>query len=161
MLQVAVQVGARIDDAAEPVVGGAVQLVGAHDQRGQLILEGVIELESVAIEDLEPIVSGRVVRGRDHDAGGVATAGRDVREGRRGADAQHVHVRSGRGAAGHERGHEHVSGAPRVLAHQDAATRPGQAEGDGTPQGVRQRRLQILVGDPADAIGAEEAVHEG
>ena len=83
-----------------------------------------------------------------------------MRQGRRGADAQGVDVGAGGGAAGHQRRHQHVARATRVLAHQDAATRAGQAGGDGAAQRVGQRGLEVLVGDAADAVGAEEVAHE-
>ena len=38
-----------------------------------------------------------------------------------------------------------------------AATR--QTRGHGPSEGVRERRLEVLVGDAADAVGAEESAH--
>ncbi len=71
-----------------------------------------------------------------------------------------VDVGTGGGAAGHQRRHQHVARAARVLTHQDAAAGPGQLDRDGAAQRVGERRLQVLVGDTADAVGAEEIAHE-
>ena len=63
VLQVALQVRARVHDAAEAGIGGAVQLVGPHDEGGQLVLHGIVELEAAAVEHLEAVVVGRVMGG--------------------------------------------------------------------------------------------------
>ena len=141
MLEVAVEVAASVDDAAEAGVRRAVQLVGAQDERRELVLERVVELLALACEDLEPVVVGRIVRGRDHDARGVAGRGRDVGQRRRRTDTQDMDVRSGRRDARHEGGHEHVPGATRVLAHDDAAAWARQARRDGAAEVVGESRL--------------------
>ena len=79
----AAQVGAGGDQLGEVVVDQAARL--RHDpdvepgrarqrrvrvdQRFDLVLDGVRELEPVGAEELDPVVFDRVVRGRDHHAG--------------------------------------------------------------------------------------------
>ncbi len=94
---------------------------------------GVVELEPGAVEDLEPVVVGRVVRGGDHDPGRErATTGQEG-EGRRRDDPDEVDVDAQARRAGGDGRHEHVARPARVLADDDraAATRPA----DGRPRG--------------------------
>ena len=60
---------ARVDPPAEVGVAHADQLALAPDELLERVLGVVVELEPVAVEDLEAVVVGRVVRGRDHDPG--------------------------------------------------------------------------------------------
>ena len=71
-----------------------------------------------------------------------------------------VDVSAGAGASGHQRGHEHVARAAGVLAHEDVSTGSRQPGGDGSAEGVGERRLEVLVGDAADAVGAEEVAQD-
>ncbi len=54
---------------ADPVRRHAGQLVRPQDGGLQVVLDVVVELEAAGVEDLEPVVLGRVVRRRDHDPG--------------------------------------------------------------------------------------------
>ena len=83
----------------------------------------------------------------------------EERERRRRDDAGDVDVRAQARRAGGDRGHEHVARAARVLADDQRAARPDEAVRGRPPEGVGERRLQVDVGDAADAVGAEEACH--
>ena len=83
----------------------------------------------------------------------------DVRERRRRDDPDDVDVDPQARRPGDDGGHEHVPGAPRVLAHDDRAARSGQAMRDRPAEGVGGGRAEVDVGDPADPIGAEQAGH--
>ncbi len=131
----------------------------APDERLELLLDVVVELEAVAVEDLEAVVIGRVVRGRDHDPGGVRAGPGEVGEGRRGHHAHDVDIDAEAGRTGGQGGHEHVPRAARVLAHDQRAAGADQPMGGGPTQGVGQGRLEVDVGHPADAVGAEQAGH--
>ena len=43
----------------------------------------------------------------------------------------------------------------------DRAAWPGEALGGRAPEGERERRLEVDVGDAADAVGAEQPGHAG
>ena len=135
------------------------QLLGPPDQRLELVLDRVVELEPGGVEDLEPVVGGRVVRGGDHDPGGERPLAGDEREGRRRHDADDVDVDAEAGRPGDDGGHEHVARAARVLADDDRPAAADQPMGDRAPEGVGQGRLEVDVGDAADAVGAEQAGH--
>ena len=64
------------------VVADAAELLRPPDQLLELVLDGVVELQPVVVEDLQAVVLGRVVGGRDHDPGGVLAAARRGRRGR-------------------------------------------------------------------------------
>ena len=61
--------------------------------------------------------------------------------------------------AGGDGRHEHVARSARVLADHDRPAATDQPVGDGPAEGVRERRLQVDVGDAADPVGAEQAGH--
>ena len=138
---------------------GPPELLGPPDQLLELVLDRVVELEAVTVEDLEPVVVGRVVRGGDHDPGRELAVPGEVGEGRRRDDTDDVDVRSEAARPGGDGRHEHVARSTGVLADDDRPTRPDEAMGDGPPEGVGRGRLEVDVGDAADAIGAEQASH--
>ncbi len=74
------------DDPPEAGVRRAAEVVRAPDQLLELVLDRIVELEAVAVEHLEPVVVGRVVRGRDHDPGREPAAPGKERERGRGHD---------------------------------------------------------------------------
>ena len=135
------------------------QLVRLPDQLLQVILDGVVELQPAAVEDLEPVVVGRVVRGGDHDPTGErATTGQEGK-GRASARRHLVDVHAEARRTGRDRCHEHVAGPPGVLPDDERATTVTQVLGGRPPEGVGQRRLEVHVGDPADPVGTEESWH--
>ena len=116
---------ARRRATPELVVPTAAELLGSPDERLELVLDRVVELEAVVVEDLEAVVVGRVVRRRDHDPGRELARAGEEGEGRRGHDADLVDVGAQARRAGGDRRHEHVAGAAGVLADDDrAAGRP-------------------------------------
>ena len=113
----------------------------------------------MAVEHLEAVVVGRVVRGRDHDPGSELARPGEVGQGRRGDDADDMDVGSEARRAGGDGRHEHVARPARVLSDDDRAARPGQTMGDRPSEGVGDGGLQVDVGDTADPVGAEQARH--
>ena len=83
----------------------------------------VVELEAVAVEDLEAVVVGWVVRRRDHDPRGERPVAGEIGQGRRRHDADDVDVDAEAGRAGRDGGDEHVTRAAGVLADDDRAAR--------------------------------------
>jgi hypothetical protein len=146
---------AGVERPAEPVRRGSRQLVGAPDQRLELILERVVELQPVPVEHLETVVLGRIVRGRDHDPRLERALGGQEGE-RRGRDHPHlVDVDAKAGGARRDRGNEHVPGTARVLADHDGARRADDAVRRGAAQGDRERGAQVDVGDAPDPVRAK------
>ena len=120
----------------------------------------VVELEAALVEDLEPVVVGRVVGGRDHDPG------REVAAGRRGTRAPGSGTTPASWTstpdarrAGRDRRDEHVARAPGVLADDERAARADEVVGGGPAEGVGEGRLEVDVGDAADPVRAEESGH--
>ena len=114
-------------------------------------------------EDLDAVVGHRVVRRRDHHAEvGVVGVGQvGDRRRRQHTDAQRVDALAGQ--PGDHRGLEHLAAGPRVAAdHGDAAALTADAA-----QPTRRRRAQcqrqlsgqILIGDSAHPVGAEQSSH--
>ena len=84
-----------------------------------LLLEFVRQLVPVAAEQFDAVIPIRVVRGRKNDAeiGPQAARQHGDRRGRERADQHDVHAH--RDKAGGQRGFEHVTGEPGVLADDD------------------------------------------
>ena len=143
-----------------PALVDAAELLRAPDELLELVLDRVVELEAVAVEDLEPVVVGRVVRGRDHDPGGERAAPREERERRRRARRRRRGRRRRGWLAPAAIAATNMSPERRVSWPTTIAP-PGLDEAmRGRPaEGVRQRRLEVDVGDAADAVGAEQAGH--
>ena len=117
------------DAAPDPRGRHARQLVGPQDQRLQLVLEVVVQLEAARVEHLEAVVLGRVVRRGDHDPGREVAARGEERQGRRRDDPDRVDVDAHARRPGGDRRHEHVARAPRVLAHDERAARADRSGG--------------------------------
>jgi hypothetical protein len=137
----------------------AGELVGPEHDRLEILLGVIGELLAGRVEHLEAVVLGRVVRGRDHDPGGKpALPGEEgERGGRHDADRVDVdaHARRARG----DRGHEHVTRPPRVLADHERATGADDLVRGCPPERKRERGPQIDVRHTADAVRAKQAGH--
>ncbi len=135
------------------------------DERLDLGLRRVGQLEAVPAEDLDAVVVVGVVAGADHDPGVGAHAHREVGDRRRRHRPAQQHAPAHRGHPGGDRGLEHVAGEARVLADQHAGRVPlgaARDERDGAAEGERQLRGHgVDVGHPADAVGAEERPPRG
>jgi hypothetical protein len=123
-------------------------------------LDLVGQLEAVGGEDLDAVVLIRVVRRADDDARVGAHRRRDERDPGRRQRPHEQDVGARRDDARLQRRLEHVARQARVLADDDA---PGPRR---VTEPLRDRLAQpqrdlgghgILVGDTADAVGAEEA----
>ena len=144
----------RVEATAESR-SNAAELALAPDELLELLLDGVVELEAVAVEHLEAVVVGRVVRGRDHDPRGEGA------------------VRARYASAGVGTTPTTWTSTPRLVAPAvSAATNmspdrrvswpttidppPHQPVRGRPPEGVGDGRLQVDVGDAADTVRAEE-----
>ena len=150
---------ARVDDPPEPGVADAAEVVGSPDQLLQFILDGIVELEAVAVEDLEAVVVGRVVRGRDHDPADERAAAGQEGEGRGGHDADLMDVDAEAGRPGRDGRHEHVAGATGVLADDERSPTLPEVAGGGSTEVEREGRLEIDVGDATDPVRPEQSWH--
>src|SRR4029077_16436113 len=133
----------------------------APDELLELVLDVVVELETGRIEDLQPVVLGRVVRGGDHDPGGELPGAGEERQRRRRHDPDPVDVDTEARRAAADPRHEHVARATGVLADDDRPAGPGQPGRRRPPQVVSDGRLEIDVGDAPDAGRPEQAAHYG
>ena len=127
------------------------------------VFGGVVELVSARPEDLDAVIRHRVVRRRDHHAEvGVIRAGQ-VRHRRCGQDTDAQRVDSLTGHPGDHRRLEHLAAGPRIAAHHgDAAgMTPDAAQPARRRRAQSQRQLggQILIGDSAHPVGAEQSSH--
>jgi len=142
-----------VHDGAEfrPLGACAGRVEGGLHRR--LILVG--ELEAVAAEHLDAVVGERIVRRADHDAGGGVGTGDQFGDRRGGQDAQQACLRAGADKAGGDRALEHGAAASRVAPdeHAGAGVEP---TAEGAPEGERQLRGQVTVGNTADAVGTEQ-----
>ena len=105
-------------------------------------------LSSAGLCEAETMIPARTVAGPGEE-----------RERRRRDDADDVDVDAEAGRAGDDGRHEHVARAARVLADDDRRAGLGQSPRRRPTEGVRHGRLQVDVGDAADAVRAEEASH--
>ncbi len=141
-------------------VGELLRNVGI-EQRLDLELDLVAELEAVRPEDLDAVVVERIVRGGDHDAEVGAHRVRQHGDARRRNRAGQEHVHTDRGEAGDQRVLDHVAGQPRVLADEDAMAMLAIAENEpGRLADLeRQLRRDHAIGPAANAVGAEIATN--
>ena len=133
------------------------------DELFDAVLGGVVELVAARPEDLDAVIGHRVVRRRDHHAEvGVVGAGQ-VCHSRRGQDTDAQCVDAFTGYAGDHRGLEHLAAGPRVAAHHGDAPRmttdAAQPARRRRTQSERQLGGQILIGDSAHPVGAEQSSH--
>ena len=149
----------RLHGPADGRRRNAGQLVGAQDERLELVLQVVVELEAARVQHLEAVVLGRVVRGRDHDPGPEAARAGEEGQGRRRDHAHRVHVHAHAGGTGRDRRDEHVARAARVLPDHQRAAGSARLVGRRAPERERQRRSQVEVRGTPDAVGAEQAGH--
>ena len=145
-------------DRAAGLGGRAVLANVRLDLRFQL----VGELEPPGAEQLDPVVLGRVVRRRDHDARRGPQLHREERNGGRGLHTHEQRVAAPRPNPVGQRLLQHRPGRPRVAPDQDAgpalAVSPECPRGRGAhPPG--QGGVELVPGHAPDSIGAEELVH--
>ena len=125
------------------------------EQRLDLLLCRVVQLAPVAVEELDAVVLGRVVRRSDDHA----EVEPKQRNGRRRHDACQHRGASGRCDTSRERLFELFAGGARVAAHEDAAS-PGP-ERRRLSQLLHQLGRQEFADDAANSIGSEVAPRHG
>src|SRR5690242_10419725 len=142
MLQIAV----RRDPDLVDLAAARARLV---EQGLDLLLLVVGQLLTVAIEELDAVVLGRVVRRGDH----AAEIERQQRDGRRRQDSGDDRIAAGRRDAPRERLLELDPRRARVTSDEDAAA-PGP-ERRRLPQALHEVRRQVLADDATDPVRAE------
>ena len=127
------------------------------DQRLDLVLDVVVELEAVGTEQLDAVVVEGIVRGRDHHADIGAHGAREHSDRRRRDRAGEQHVHADRGEARDQRGLDHVAGEPGILADEHAVAMVAAAKDQPgrLPDLERQLRRDHAIGAAANAVGAE------
>ena len=125
----------------------------------ELVLDGIVELQPVAVEHLEAVVVGRVVRRRDHDPADEHAATGQEGEGRRGDDTDAVDIDPEAGRAGRDGGHEHVAGPAGVLADDQRSSIRAEVARGGPAEVEGEGRLEVDVGDPTDPVRPEQSWH--
>ena len=127
------------------------------------VLERVGKLVALTGEELDAVVLGRVVRGRDHRPGVRAVRDHQMRDGRGGEHPEPHDVAAGGQDARGEGVGEPRPGGTRVAPDGHPGTRRAPVvEGpDERPaQGGGEVVVQVSAHDPADAVGPEEARHD-
>ena len=161
VIEVLLLLGLGVDDPAEPVPGRRARL---PEQRLDLVLDRVRQLAATASEELDPVVLGRVVAGRQ-DHAKVGVQGLDQKGHTRGGQhAQAEHVHPGAGQPGDHGGLQELTRGAGVAAdHRDRAL-----VGRGRPQDLSGRHRQVK-GEPggqlascysSDTICTEQAAHD-
>jgi hypothetical protein len=178
MVQVAPDLRAAVADPAEPVAGHLARaglravrqaMQGALDQ----VLDLVGQLHPTVGEELDPVVRGRIMTGRQHDPQLGAEVRGQVGHRRGGHHPEKQHVDAGTGQPGDHRGLEELAGRPRVAAdHRKRAAAFGARRAEG-PQAVHRTSRghgqvhgqpggQITTGNSADTVRTEQpgqAIH--
>ena len=151
-----------VDGAADGVTCCERNLQLAVDVVLDLLEDVLVHLVALGVYELDPVVGIGVVRGRDHDAAIEASVGRLEGKARGGDDVKRVGVRSRGHETRDQRALEHVAGATRVLAQDDAGlAAPARAV---VPTHIAPYlegvvNVEPLVGTAAKAIGSK-VLHE-
>ncbi len=137
---------------------GAGKLVCLRDERFQGLLLLIGELETQAVEKLDPVVLHRVVAGRDHRAAVGLESSDQPGDPRGGHDAQQDHICPGRAQTRHTGRLQHLTADPGVAPDGDARTASiaAQEMAVGPPDPEGQLGGQVAVGDPAHSVGSKE-----
>ena len=117
------------------------------------------ELESVAAEELDAVVSPRIVRGRDDHAGLKSMCPCQEGDGRSGDDARAFDAGSGLAQTGSECGGDPRAGLARIPAEDDFGLCSRLAQGVTQRQATGEDRVCIerkFSRDGANAVGTEE-----
>ena len=149
------EVGVALPRAVVALSLGAAGRDGLVEERLDLELLGVGELAPVALEELDPVVLGRVVRGGDDRAAALGEQ-RDRR--RRQHPGEPDERSSGRKPLG-ERRLERRAGAARVAA--DEHGRAGRPDRERMPEPANEIVGEVPPGDSAHAVGSEIAAGPG
>ena len=84
--------------------------------------DALLKFFALSVEDLDAVVVKGVVARGDHDPAIEAVDPRDIRNGGRRRDVQHIGIRPRRGDPGNERIFKHIARAACILANDDART---------------------------------------
>ena len=129
-----------------------------QDERLDLLLQRVAELEALGGEHLDAVVLERIVRCRDHDARVGVRIDRQIRHARRRDHAEAHNVAAAGRQARDERRLEHIRGNARVLADDDRrlpAALFGKRNGGSLPHAVRKVAGERFIHNAANAVGSE------
>ena len=155
--------------AGDGAHGGALRPVPVLSQpRFDRVLDFIRQLCATAGEELDAIVRMRVVGGRDHHAQVGTTALDQVGEAGRGQNACVEHVHAGGGEPRCDRGGQEITGGAGVMGDDRAGplgrvllegAEIAEHVGGGHGQFDSELRRDVLVGDAAHAVSAEESSH--
>ena len=153
------EIGAEpLDDVLEIAVGGDADVIdaaaagpGRLEQRLDLLLRLVGQLAAVTVEELDPVVLGRIVRRGDDDA----EVEREQSDGRSGQDAGEHGVAACLDDPSREGPLELRAGCARVAADEDAPAAGPERRGPAEP--LDEVDGQILTDHATDAVGPEIA----
>ena len=142
---------AKIAGGGEPVAEIGVE------QRLDLALHRVRQLQPVGAEQLDAVVVIGIVRGGDHDAEIAAHGMGEHGDARRRNRAGEQHVHADGQEPGGQRVLDHVAGQARVLADDDAVAVVAAMEDEPSRHADLEGKVRCdgLVGPPADAVSAE------
>ena len=151
-----------VDVLGDHVIAGRGDPAGLTDGRLHRVefpldrrFDIVGELDATGGEQLDAVVTVRVVRGRHHRPHRTGALGGEG-NGRRGDDAEATHVDALRGEPGRERGLEHRRGDPRVATDHDGRGVAGRQHARrGTAEAECELGGQLAVGHTADTVGPE------
>ena len=164
--------GTVVADPAEASAGRPGHgLARPAQPRLDLIFGGVRKLEPAPGEQLDPVVLGRIVAGRQHDPEVSGRIGGQEGDGRSRDHTEPQHIHPGAGQARHHGGLQELAGRAWITAHhrhRAPALGPGAVEhaglvqylgrGDGEIHG--QAAGQIVACHTPDAVRSEEPAHE-
>ena len=125
-------------------------------ERLDLVLHRIRQLEALGVEQLDAVVLGRVVRGRDDDAAVAVQLAHEQRDSGCRDDAGQKRCAAHRHDAGRHGRFQHVARKARVLADEDglALERHGRlAELEG------EVARELRVRHPANPVGPEKSCH--
>ncbi len=129
---------------------------GSVERGLDLVLGVVVELESVAREQLDAVVLVGVVRRRDHRREVKAVAAHQQRRRRRREHAGEPGIATRRSHPGGDRGLEHLARLARVADDQDLRTLRFHPRHRSTGQREREVGRQEMSRPATDAVRAEQ-----
>ena len=157
MYEIEVQQIPRVNDSADTLGRGRGDLFGTPDELLELVFHILVQLQALLAEDLESVVSSGIVRRRNHDPGREVAGLGDEGQSRGGHHADQMDVGPDARCARDDRRHEHVPRETGVLADHDCPAFDGEQMRGRPTQRVGKSGFEIHVGNPADAIRAEQS----
>ena len=167
MVEVVLSRRGKLAHAADRTAEGSIP--GFMETRLDGVLDGVGQLESVSVEELDAVVRHRVMRGRQHDAEARSVTLREVGDRRRGQHTREEYVDPCARETGHHGRLEELAARTGISPDDSARTcaigdkRSSIAEHVSSRSGEGQREFggEVAIGESPYAVGAEEATAHG